>query len=434
MRLGLPLVLVASVAHANGRPPVTDGIHFRPGDPHSLYVSSTFGLLISHDDGCTFDWVCEANIGYGGLFDPKYAIATDGTIFATTFKGLRVSRDGGCSFTSATASLPVTDPDRLADIWIDAIDIGPTGEVWVGTAESGRPNEVFASSDNGATFHARGLLSPAIWWKSVKVAPSNAQRIYVTGYQVAGPRPGGGQMSPTAHLFRSDDDGAHWTESSLAGVGFGSTPVLIVTAVDPTNADRLYAISLGAHPPSGDRMYRSDDGGKTLIEALATTDPITGVVIRDAQTVMVSTQRGGSYVAIAGAAFAALASQPQLACLGQGESGLLYGCAANWGPDYMAVATSSDGAATWSKVWRFVDLHGPIACPDGTAERDVCDLQQWPALKAQFGATGRACGSGGAPATAPPVKNKPGRGCCDGGGGASSLAVLALAGLRRRRR
>src|SRR3954470_8647653 len=83
------LAAVPATALANGRAPLTNGVFLRPGDDHSLYVRTTFGLLISHDDGCTFHWVCEKAIGYGGEFDPKYAIATDGTIFATTFTGLR---------------------------------------------------------------------------------------------------------------------------------------------------------------------------------------------------------------------------------------------------------------------------------------------------------------------------------------------------------
>src|SRR5882672_5662843 len=126
-------------AHANGRPPTTNGVHFRPGDSHSLYVATTFGLLISHDDGCSFRWICEDNLGYAGTFDPKYRIARDGTLFATTFTGLRVSRDGGCSFTTATAERVAGDAGRIADKWIDAIDIGPTGDVWVATADSGKP-------------------------------------------------------------------------------------------------------------------------------------------------------------------------------------------------------------------------------------------------------------------------------------------------------
>jgi len=71
------------------------GVAVRPGDPHTLYVRTTFGLVISANDGCSFHWVCEQAIGYGGDFDPKYAVAADGTLYAATYAGLRVSRDVG---------------------------------------------------------------------------------------------------------------------------------------------------------------------------------------------------------------------------------------------------------------------------------------------------------------------------------------------------
>src|SRR5689334_16048118 len=139
------LASLAGPASASGRPPVTSGIFFRPGDARSIFVRSTFGLLVSRDDGCSFRWVCEQAIGYGGQFDPKYAATADGTIFATTFTGLRVSRDGGCTWTTATADRPARDPGRVADIWVDALDLGPGGELWIATAESGRPNDVYRS-------------------------------------------------------------------------------------------------------------------------------------------------------------------------------------------------------------------------------------------------------------------------------------------------
>ncbi|MDB4952871.1 MAG: hypothetical protein JWO36_440 [Myxococcales bacterium] len=427
-RFALAMLLAAGTAHANGRPPLTDGVHFRPGDSHSLYVSTTFGLLISHDDGCTFNWICETNIGYGGPFDPKYAIATDGTIFATTFNGLRISRDGGCSFVTATAQLPANDPNRI-DFWIDALDIGPTGEVWVGTAESARANDVFVSTDNGVTFSSRGMLSPTVWWKSVKVAPSNAQRVYITGYQVAGALPDGGQMQPTAHLFRSDDDGAHWLESPLAGVQYGSMPTLLAVAVDPKQPNIVYVRSIQANPPMGDRLYRSTDGGMTLTEVLATTDAIRDVVVLDATQVLVATQTGGSFRSTdGGVSFSAMGAQPQLACLGQRDDGALFGCGANWDPDFKAVARSADGGASWQKVWRFVELAGPMQCPAGTPEYDMCDQAQWANLRAQFGATGPSCGIAPDPpadAAAPPVASKK-SGCCDASDGAPTMVVLTL--------
>jgi MYXO-CTERM domain-containing protein len=403
--------LVPALALANGRAPVTNGVFLQPGDPHSLYVRTTFGLLVSHDDACTFRWVCEQSIGYGGEFDPKYAIATDGTLFATTFKGLRVSRDGGCTWTTATD-----------EIWIDALDIGPTGEVWIATAETAAASDVYRSIDNGMTFQHRGMLSPNIWWKSVKVAPSRPQRVYVAGYQVAG--------QPQAHLLRSDNGGDSWTELPLTGLAFNAVPTILVKAVDPTNPDVLMVSSLGANG-DGDRLYRSENGGDTFVEVQATADSIRDVVYHGATVVIAGI--AGSYESVdGGKTFQPAAATPHLACLGE-RNGKLLGCGTNWDPDFMAVAESTD-VTTWSKLFRFVDLAGPLSCPAGTPTHDSCE-PLWPTLQQQFGATGPTCGL--QPDAPPPPPPKTG-GCCssDGAGGTSAGMLAAIVGLalaRRRR-
>jgi hypothetical protein len=426
----------SSDARANGRPPLTNGIRFAAGDDRTLYVASTFGLLVSHDDGCSFRWVCEQNLGYGGTFDPKYRIAADGAIFATTFTGLRVSRDGGCSFTTATANLTTGDPGRIADRWIDAIDIGPTGEVWIATADSGKPNNVYRSIDNGATFEPRGMLSQAIWWKSLAVAPSRAQRVYATGYQVAGALADGGQLPPTAHFDITDDAGATWTESPLAGVAFGSTPLVYAVGVDRANPDIVLMSSIGANPPTGDRLYRSSDGGRTWTEALATTGAILDVAIEATGGVIIAATGGAFESADRGATFAPMAGAPQLACVGQRGDGQVFGCAANWAPDNAAVVASSGGAA-WRKVFQFAELAGPVDCPAGTGEQDSCG-PMWPSVQQQFGATGPAACVGADLAAA---RRPSATGCCEAGaiptgelGALAMLAGLTGAIVRRRRR
>ena len=418
------LAALVATAAANGRPPLTNGVFFRPGDAQSIYVRSTFGLLVSHDDGCSFRWVCEKAIGYGGEFDPKYAIATDGTIFATTFTGLRVSRDGGCTWSTA--------PVGPGEIWVDAITIGPTGDVWVATAESAAPNNVYRSTDGGETFTARGMLSPTVWWKSVKVAPSDPQVVYVAGYQVAG--------APTARLYRSDNAGEAWTEHPLFGeqrdpptMKFGSTPIVLVAAIDPDDPNIVLLTSIEANPPKGDRLYRSTDGGVTFTQVLATTDKIRDVFYATDGSVYVATLGSGGYRSTnRGAAFSPLAAPPQLGCLGQRSDGTLVGCGANWEPDFKAVARTTD-AASWQKVFRFVELAGPVQCAPGTTVASMCE-PLWPSLKELFGATG----PGMCPAVPddPPKKPIAGGGCCDAGRSSSSgllvAGVVALA-LRRRR-
>lgn len=429
------LLLAPTLARGNGRPPFTNGVYFRPGDTQSIYVRSSFGLLISHDDGCTFDWLCEENIGYGGVFDPQYAIASDGTIFATTYTGLRVSRDGGCSFQTATDQLPMGDPGRL-DLWIDALDISATGEVWIGSGDSAQPNGVYVSTDNGVTFTKRGTFDPSILWNGIKAAPSRAQRLYLTGRTLGA----SGGPAATAYLEISDDDGQTWTASPLAGVSYGGMPELRVVAVDPANADVVYVASeLGANPPNGDLLYRSSDGGMTLTKVLATTQPIADIAFPDAQHVVVAAQTGGSFESSdGGTTFTAMANAPQLACVGVRSDGVMFGCGTNWQPDNMSLAKSTDLGATWAKVWRFVQLDGPLQCPAGTAEHDTCAAMRWPGLEQQFAATGPTCGAHVWPVSseAPPVHHG-GGGCCDaGGGGAGSLAFgLGLAlWLGRKRR
>jgi hypothetical protein len=429
--LGLGLGLGTTAALGNGRNPHTVGIYTRKGDAQTLYVATTFGLTISNDGGCTFHWLCEQNIGYGGTWDPTYGVTPDGTIFATTFEGLRISRDGGCTFTTASAT---------ANLWIDALTIGPTGEIWIGTAETAGMNDVYASTDNGVTFTSRGMASAEKWWKSVAIAPSNPKRVYITGYQVAG--------TPTAYFYRSDNGGTDWTPSPLANVMYAGTPVLRVRAVDPANPDVVYMSSEASNPPSGDRLYRSTDGGTTWTEVLAASAAIHDVLVRDAQTVFVATQirtttslvGGPTYKSVdGGVTFTQLTGVPEMACITQDANGDLLGCGANWEPDFAAVARSGDGGATWAKQWRFIEMADALKCPAGTEQHDTCDVSLWDCpgcltdLKRQFGATGPTCGVA---ATDSPVPKKS-TGCCGVGDPVGALwalvVALVLAPSRRRR-
>jgi hypothetical protein len=429
------LLAPAPPAEANGRPPSTVSIATRPNG-RDILVATTFGVLLSKDDGCSFQWLCEQSIGFGGTFDPKYAIGADGTLFATTFEGLRVSRDGGCTWETATAGLPPGDPGALEHIWVDAIDLAPNGDVWLATAESGRYNDVYRSRDNARTFQPMGLHSAAIWWKSVKVSEKDPQRLYVTGYQIAGTAPGGGQMPPTPHLRRSDDGGATWQAMPLDEVALGSTPVVHVMAIDPQRADVVYLRSTAAVPPVGDKLYRSTDGGATFTEVLSLSEPLHGVAVHDGKTIAAA-GTGGAYESIDGGPFVRVAGSPNLSCVEPRGDGALFACGANWEPDFFAAARSTDGR-DWKKIVRFAEMTGPLSCPAGTVQSDTCELTMWPSLREQFGATGPAPACPAMEEPPMPPRASSNGGCCDGGGGPGAAmltaigAVLAALGLSRR--
>lgn len=218
----------------------------------------------------------------------------------------------------------------------------------------------------------------------------------------------------------------------------GTTPLVHVLGVDPTRPDVVFMSSLAANPPAGDRLYRSTDGGMTWTEVLAPSGAIVDLAIARAGIVVATLGGGAFFSGDGGATFSPMAAAPQLACVGQGDDGELYGCGANWQPDFKAVAKSADGAS-WDKVFRFVELAGPVECAPGTPQHDTCG-GLWPALQAQFGSTGA---SSCVPLydDTPPRKPSTG-GCCDAGDGAPgqlvALGLLAAACglviLRRRPR
>jgi hypothetical protein len=199
---------------------------------------------------------------------------------------------------------------------------------------------------------------------------------------------------------------------------------------------------------AGDRLYRSTDGGLTFSDVLDTTSPIVDLAIETGGGVVVATLGTGApgvgsfQSADHGASFSPMIGAPQLACAGQRGDGAVFGCGANWEPDFKAVARRRAGS-TWSKQFRFDELAGPLDCPAGTGEHDLCG-GMWPALQKQFAATGpTACAVAPPPGDdtqLPPPPKKTGGGCCETGtppgalGGLGLVAALCLGLVLRRRR
>jgi len=414
------VLALPSAALANGRFPETKSVAFRPGHPAEITLGSTVGLLLSHDDGKHFFWICDQAIfgDNNNSFDPDYKVAADGTLYANTQGGLRISRDGGCTY-----ELAAVEPSLTHQKWVDAEDLGPSGELWIAQAENGMTNEVFKSTDGGHEFTPVGLMSKIIWWKSVKIARSDPQRVYVTGYQVTQVADDGGAISPTVHVKRTSDGGTKWEAMPIGDFTLASNPMVIVNAVSPKDPNLLFASSIGANPP-GDKLYRSGDGGMTWTSVLDTKRPVKVVTFLADDSVLVGTIETSYRSSDGGKTFDALTGAPQIQCAAQREDGQLFACGANWDPDFSALGVATSAAGPWTKVFRFVDMTAPLSCPAGTVQKDVCDLQLWQAVKEQYGIKD----PDGPPAPDAPVVTKKPSGCCDSSGSdAESAIVLALA-------
>ena len=332
-----------------------------------------------------------------------------------------MSRDGGCSFSIATSQLLSSDPGNISEKYLTAVDVGPTGEICVVSADASSDNGVFCSTDDAMTFALRAGLPNVPEYRTIKIAPSDPHRLYVSAHEISQPNPEGGLFPPTGHLYRSDDDGGTWTEEMVANLVSAPSPQLDVMAVSPANAEVVFLRSTGAHPPEGDVLLRSTDGAVTFADVLETTDAIDDVVAEDASTILVVTSSGTLFRSSdGGVTFDTVPGAPPLTCLGLRSDGTLFGCAALADPAHDALYRSTDGM-TWKRVLALEYITGPLECPLGTAEHDICDQSDWRTVATQLGVVTSTCGAGPDPGGGPPVDAPPGAtppargGCCDSG-------------------
>ena len=422
------LSIMSSPALANGRFPKSVSVHLQPGNGQSILLATTFGLLVSRDAGGSWAWICEEAVGYGGSYDPDYAVAADGAIFATTFTGLRVSRDGGCTWNAAGG---LSEQEYFVEV-----ELAADGSVWAATASAGMPNHVYVSTDNGRSFSPRDTGLPDIWWRSLRVAPSDVQRAYLSGYRVADAQADAGASPPQAAVFRTDDGGGSWSEVDVSSLEMGAEPWLMVEAVEPRNPDIVYLRSQAAHQSQGDIVYRADIGTGSFAEVLRTRDQVRAFAIRKSGELVVGALIDGVHRSSDRGANWEHSGSPEMCCVAETEQGQLYACGANWAPDNFALGISDDGVS-WQKVMTFAEVGSAHACPSGTLQSDLCAVARWPGICKSF-----ACSE----ATEPPVSHPPvgvedssgcslGRASRVGGAPALLLACLlvgvALAARRR---
>lgn len=395
---------LSAQAQANGRFPASTNAEFQPGDNKVIVLPTTFGLLVSEDDGESFLWVCEETIGYGGTYDPDYALTTDGSIYATTFDGVQVSRDGACTFSDTEFYGDLSggnSPVLLAPgYFVSEIEVASDGRIWAATSTGANSNNIYVSTD-GIAFHSTNAYQEVAWWKSLRVSKSSPDVAYAAGYQI----PGSDPVTPSkALLFKTVDGGANWTDLGTDSFAFGGQPNLIVTGISPLNPDIVYAKVLAARVPEGDDLYRSDDGGLSFVKVVEMNSFISAFAVRNDGSVIVgqSTPCADDFIPEADAAvpnkgcvrispdgtpgsWTTPAEEPKMGCVNErGADNKLFTCGHNWEPDNFALGFSDDGAQSWTKVTRLGDVAGPLSCPEGSVQH-TCEVNSWPAVCTMLG-------------------------------------------------
>jgi hypothetical protein len=445
---------VDRAARANGRLPGTVSIHFRQGHDSDIVAGVTFGAAISHDGGATWHWMCDDAIGIaGGPYDPIYAFAPTGTLFATTLAGLAVMRDG-CGF----------GPTPAGKTFVSATALGPDGAFYYAAAQTAGASipadfQIYRSTDDGMTFPVHPQPDPAtdinVFWDSIAVAPSDKSIVYLTGFRIIPVSPGSTDTMRDHLLYRSEDGGVTWAPPmppTLAGLTLSQNSEIRIVGIASGDPEHVYARVSYIDKMITDGLYVSTDAGVHWSLMHSQPDRFLAFVVRTPlhnghHDLLTATAKFGTEISHDdGMTWAPLAGAPHINCLAENAAGELWACTQNYGvgqtqSDDAGIMKTTDLSA-WTKVLRYQDLAGPVAgCGADTVEQKTCNQSTlWCGVCGQLGCTPAA--SYVCPVTASEVPVNPPMtrgGCCDtgarpGGPLALALSVATLLWRPRRRR
>lgn len=378
LALALALALPAH-ALAHGRQPSLGQVAFDPVDPSHLVIRGTWAFLTTHDTGATYTWTCARAIDYDRTIeDPRIAVLASGRVLAGTFGGLSRSDAMGCSYTldddAAIAGLLVIDV---------ANDPFDPRSAWVATSPGDRPNTILHTADEGATFELRGTFAPGVLLERVVPAPSDAMRVYASGVALAT------TTEPRhAYVWASSDGGRTYAQTEIPLVDVTRTDYgernVHVDAVDPTDADVVFAHTVRRTTDMMDeRLLRSDDGGLTFSMVVSMPE-ITGVAIsEDGQHVWAGSWYGGFYRSDdGGVTFDTLDASLRVRCLSY-RPGELWICTDDvTGP--FALGLSTDLGTTIEPLWTFRDSVNDTGCPLCSQVGGICP-SYWPDVEFDLG-------------------------------------------------
>ncbi len=461
LALVLALLAGSGLAFANGRAPGTSTINFKKGNDIEIAAGMTFGVVHSTDGGQTWTWQCEDAVGYGGMYDPDYAFTSTGALFATTFDGLKVNRDG-CKFERSVLTetdgpcFDDGDADSDADDcntgftcatgiggaggvagdficekikFVSTTTVGPDGAVFAAAADP-KDGAIYKSTDDGATFPVKptpGQLND--WWQSIEVAPSNAQVVYLFGYRL---------MAGTKVflLYRSNDGGASYqplagneTSGTVNGMETKPNSVIEIAGISKTDPNVVYARVTLSDNSLSDAIYRSNDGGGSWGKIIEKGGSLSFVARQTGQLVVGSQAVGTFQVLDPGAAtnsatiaagFAEVTGAPHINCLAENAAGEVWACTQNYGSptvpkDDFGIMKTTD-LVTWTGVLKFQEIQDPTSCAAGTTQKDRCDALLWCGLCAQLGCDpNRNCEVAGDAAQDGLIVDPPKKSCCQSG-------------------
>jgi hypothetical protein len=356
------LLLSPALALANGRPPATNGAATGP-HPSRLLAQATFGLLLSQDQGQTWQWICEQAVGFTATYDPKVTFTADGALLATTVYGLGRSTDGGCSFVPATGLPDTLKTGELAAHPTDATIVLATLDP-MATDQA----MLFRSTDGGASFSAVTLPSDTPPLSGLAFSPSAAGRVVLVASSASATR-----------ILVSDDAGQTFTVAGEVAQG-----LLRLVGQSPSTAGRIY---LGFDDFTQPAVLYLDvpdqSSGAPLVPTQLTQTPgrvngfleLSGALVAATETGLLRSMDNG-------ATWTTEAHPRSLCLIPDGEGGGL-SCGLNYLDMYALARVTAMPGATALLNFK-TNITGPVVCPAGTATHDSCGAL-WQNLACQLG-------------------------------------------------
>jgi hypothetical protein len=419
----------APPAAANGRYPSANHIYFSPVDANLVVLRATFGIVISHDAGKTWVWLCEDALGLSSVSseDPSLGVTAGGSMVAGVSWAMEVSPDLGCSWTVLGGSLldkDIVDVAVRPDAPHSIVALQSSYELDAGAGGGrGYITQVFESVNDGATWSPVGVpIDPGVVASTIEVAATDPNRLYVSARRLAteaGPS--------TASLFVSLNKGMSWTERPLPQFDPATEAGgVFIGAVDPTNADIVYLRSAWANAPTSEpsRLFVTRDAGQSFQVALTLRGQMLGFALSPDGSRMYAGGPSDGLLAASSAqagppgAFTSVAPNLQVQCLATRGSDL-WACS-NETSGFLAGASTNAGASFTPKL-HFVDISAPIACAADAAAAQ-CSGDPFTLLCRMFGDCPSDAGPGSGADASPgdSGSDSPAGGSSGGGSGGSS--------------
>jgi len=338
-----------------------------PSDADSpLLVATNFGILISRDDGETFEVICPEAIerftvdsGLQFLYStPTLMGLPGGAILATRYPlGLLRSEDG-CDWA-------IVDDPVLRTRAVSSLTLTPSGTLFASFSSGSDPLGIAQSAD-GLPFTLTSEQSNSFTYNGVMAAADD-----LTLYAVRT------EFGPTTsqRLLVSTDAGA-----SFAPVQSVDDLTLSLGAIDAADPNRLLLRRRSMTVCAVTDTLVLDEAGGTFPVDVATLEdePITGAVIRPGGELWIATWTGGVSKSSDGGQNWVPAGGPARArCLVAGPGEVL-ACLPSPDPKWGLVARTTDDGATWVPFVTWGNIVGPLPCLS-----DVC-ATHWQKLQASW--------------------------------------------------